>query len=285
MNFRQSDGYRGSFKRPIRILFAADSSLPATDIINKIISNKDKDEYLIDGVFILGRFSVLSPKVTAVWRMGSSQVPLKRLSSNSVPFQIADADCPVLQVMLFLLGHCVKKMTDVIIMDYSAELVPLIVSKMLHGAKELADNFCYEHGQVVAKSDKEGTESYRSSADQGHANAQFGLGVGYDYGIGVAKSYEEAVKWYRLAANQQYAPAQNNLGVCYLRGEGVQKDYKEAVRLFLLAASQRNEYAQRNLGDCYRFGYGVARSDEEAVKWYRLSADQGNADAKYALGQ
>ena len=63
-----------------------------------------------------------------------------------------------------------------------------------------------------------------SLAEQGHAIAQYNLGVMYDNGEGVPQDYAEAVKWYQLAAEQGHAKAQNNLGVMYAKGRGVEQD-------------------------------------------------------------
>ena len=41
----------------------------------------------------------------------------------------------------------------------------------------------------------------RPLADQGHAQAQFYLGVMYKAGLGVVQDYKEAVRLYRLAAD------------------------------------------------------------------------------------
>ena len=62
------------------------------------------------------------------------------------------------------------------------------------------------------------------AADQGHAKAQFNLGVMYAYGRGVPKDEKEAVKWFRLAAGQWNAEAQYWLGGMYGKGQGVPKD-------------------------------------------------------------
>ena len=45
----------------------------------------------------------------------------------------------------------------------------------------------------------------RPLAEQGHAEAQYNLGVMYRNGQGVPHDDAEAVKWYRLAAEQGYA--------------------------------------------------------------------------------
>ena len=69
-------------------------------------------------------------------------------------------------------------------------------------------------------------------AEQGHASAQFNLGLMYEDGQGVPQDYKEALKWYRLSAEQGIADAQFNLGVMYEDGLGVPQDDKEAVRLY-----------------------------------------------------
>ena len=61
-------------------------------------------------------------------------------------------------------------------------------------------------------------------ADQGHAKAQYNLGVAYANGEGVIQDYKTAIKWYILSAEQGYAKAQYNLGVMYALGQGVIED-------------------------------------------------------------
>jgi TPR repeat protein len=51
----------------------------------------------------------------------------------------------------------------------------------------------------------------RKAADQGHAKAQYNLGVMYEKGEGVQQNYSEALKWYKKAADQGHAGAQSKL--------------------------------------------------------------------------
>lgn len=89
---------------------------------------------------------------------------------------------------------------------------------------------------------------------QGHADAQFNLGVMYREGKGVPQDYAEAVRWYRLVAEQADAGAQYSLGLIYDNGgQGVPQDY-------------------------------VPQDDVEAMKWWRLAAEQGDAEAQHNLG-
>jgi TPR repeat protein len=83
----------------------------------------------------------------------------------------------------------------------------------------------------------------RELADQGNARAQFKLGKLYD-GQGVAQSEAEALKWYRLSAEQGEADAQYGLGVMHFVGQGMAKDDAEAAKWFGKAAEQGDADAQ-----------------------------------------
>ncbi len=102
-------------------------------------------------------------------------------------------------------------------------------------------------------------KEWRPLAEQGHAEAQYNLGVLYDQGRGVSQDYQEALRWYRRAADQGDAYAQNNLGYMYEYGEGVPQDYQEALRWYRLATDQGYATAQYNLGWLYGGGKGVPR--------------------------
>ena len=78
----------------------------------------------------------------------------------------------------------------------------------------------------------------RPLAKQGHAGAQYNLGVMYLHGKGVSQDYAAALKWYRLAAEQGHAIAQYALGFMYDNGNGVLQDYVEALKWFHLAADR-----------------------------------------------
>ncbi len=117
----------------------------------------------------------------------------------------------------------------------------------------------------------------RPLAEQGHARAQFNLGVAYANGRGVPQDHAEAVKWWRLAAAQGYALAQAHLGIMYDKGLGVPQDHAEAVKWFRLAAAQGNALAQLNLGALYANGQGVPQDSVQAHMWFYLAASRFSA--------
>ena len=125
---------------------------------------------------------------------------------------------------------------------------------------------------------------YRKAADQGHALAQFNLGIMHAKGEGVPQNDSLAVTYYRKAAEQGHADAQNNFGSMYAQGRGVPLDIERAVEWQRKAADQGNALAQYNLGERYSAGLGVRRDDLVAANWYRKAADQGYAPAQLGLG-
>ena len=62
---------------------------------------------------------------------------------------------------------------------------------------------------------------------------------------GVPQYYAEAVKWYRRAAEQGHAGAQFNLGVMYANGDAVPQDYVAAHTFFNLAGAKGDEDARK----------------------------------------
>ena len=70
----------------------------------------------------------------------------------------------------------------------------------------------------------------------------------YANGEGVLKDDAEAVKWYRLAADQGQADAQYGLGIMHANGRGVLKDSVLAHMWSNIAGANGNE-AARELRD------------------------------------
>jgi len=147
----------------------------------------------------------------------------------------------------------------------------------------LGRHFDIGDSEYVAKDYVKAVEWYTKAAEQGHAIAQFNLGICYYNGEGVAKDYVKAAEWYTKAAEQGHAEAQNNLGYCYYNGEGIDKDYVKAAEWYTKAAEQGHAEAQNNLGYCYYWGRSVGKDYVKAVEWFTKAAEQGDEDAKEKL--
>jgi len=89
--------------------------------------------------------------------------------------------------------------------------------------------------------------------------------------------YEEAFSLYQQLADQGHAKAQFNLGVMYDRGQYVTQDYVQAVSWYVKAAEQGNANAQYNLALKYQMGQGVTQDESKAAYWYRRAAEEGSA--------
>ena len=164
---------------------------------------------------------------------------------------------------------------------------------------------------------KTALREFREAADQGHAKAQFELGLMYERGSGVPKDPAEAARWFKKAAAQGLdiaqkalgrveefpaqaetpalreirrlaelgdANAQINLSAMYAQGQGVPTDIKIAAKWLQLAAKQGHADAQSRLGVIYEHGKGVWKNYKIALKWYRKAAEQGYARGQFNLG-
>ncbi len=125
---------------------------------------------------------------------------------------------------------------------------------------------------------------WKPLAEQGHAEAQFNIGLMYDKGQGMPQDYAEAAKWYRRAAEQGVAAAQASLGDMYFLGLGVPQAFAEAAKWYRRAAEQGFDTAHASLGSMYRDGMGVPLDSAEAAKGYRMGAAEGDAAAQYNIG-
>lgn len=106
-------------------------------------------------------------------------------------------------------------------------------------------DFVRPDAQLPLPLDAEPVPRGHEKAAQGHANAQFQLGLAYYSGDGVMRNVVSAARWFRLAAAQGEPSAQHNLALAYYHGIGVDKDSDEAIRWARMAAKQDNNDARQ----------------------------------------
>ena len=121
-------------------------------------------------------------------------------------------------------------------------------------------------------------EALRALAEQGDADAQYGLGLMYANGRGVPEDDAEAVRWWRLAAEQGHARAQYNLGYMYRNGDGVPRDNVLAYMWWNLAAAQGHESAQNNkdIAESRMTREQIAEAQRLSREWLEAHPPGGN---------
>lgn len=124
---------------------------------------------------------------------------------------------------------------------------------------------------------------WRGPAEQGHALAQFNLGVAYATGQGIDMNYASAVRWWLAAGYQGHTTAQYNLGLLYARGHGVEKNIATARMWWYMAAMGNDPAAQYYLGVLAATGHGESQNFTEAAWWWTRSAAQGYEQAVKGL--
>ena len=98
----------------------------------------------------------------------------------------------------------------------------------------------------------------------------------------VPKNLGEAANWFRIAAKNGHAGAQYNLGIMAFLGQDMTKDYTKAAKWFRMAGEQDHAAAQYNLGFLYYVGRGVAKDDVSAYTWIDRAASLGDKKAQTA---
>ncbi len=94
---------------------------------------------------------------------------------------------------------------------------------------------------------------FRMSANQGHAEAMFALGLCYEYGTGVPKCAADAVPWVRLGSDAGCLEATYHLAMYYLYGYGIAIDVGDAIRLLRECDSRGFHPAGRKLSTLVGF--------------------------------
>lgn len=145
--------------------------------------------------------------------------------------------------------------------------------------------------KIFSFAEETGPRDGGAKADQGDAEAQFGLGLKYGNSVGDSQDFAQAVHWYQKAAQQNHPLAQFNLGVMYGSGQGVPRDDAASVGWIQRAADQGDAGAQFYLGSRFhRASLGDGRTDLaesriEAYKWLHLAAAQGYKGSEAAFEQ
>lgn len=114
-------------------------------------------------------------------------------------------------------------------------------------------------------------KEFKKSAEQGHAMAQYNLGVMYKLGQGVAPDYKEAAEWYRQAAEQGILDAQKHLGKMYYSGSGVVEDKVLAHMWFNIAAANGdgNSGRKRDFLSVKMTASQIKKAQEMAGEWLK----------------
>ena len=142
-------------------------------------------------------------------------------------------------------------------------------------------NADFEQGQAAYSSGDYETAlaEWQPLAEEGNADAQFGMGLLYANGFGVALDDVQALQWYESAAAQQHAEAQTNIGVMYANGWGVPQSDAEAFKWYSLAAEQGILAAQIGVAKMYSRGFGTDQDIVQAHKWFNIASELGDYNA------
>jgi TPR repeat protein/ankyrin repeat protein len=161
---------------------------------------------------------------------------------------------------------------------------PELLEKAAKGDSEAQ----YELGCLyVAQDTKKGEGLLEKAAEQGHAGAQYKIGMIYSRGLGgVTQDTQKGKGLLEKAAEQGHAEAQCALGSMYPHGKYGEAKKRELVEKkweLLEKAGNGDAGAQCTLGWMYVSGDGVAQDKLKGRGLLEKAAGQGHATAQCAL--
>lgn len=107
-----------------------------------------------------------------------------------------------------------------------------------------------------------------SAANKGDANAQYSVARSYQLGKRVKSDNKKALKWYTKSANQGHLEASYRLGLIYYKGIGGYKiDLKLAYKYISEAANANHKRSQTHLAKMYEHGDGVDKNKVLSDYW------------------
>jgi len=139
-------------------------------------------------------------------------------------------------------------------------------------------------GSGASQDIEEGKRLCRSAAEAGFSRAQCTMGEWHEEGEYAYRDYREAAKWHLKAAGQGDKDSRTALVALYLFKEEVSQDIDEYVKEQRTAAEHGDPEAMHALGWMHEIGLGVSKDHRESMKWYISAAEQGNAVSQYELG-
>jgi len=107
------------------------------------------------------------------------------------------------------------------------------------------------------------------AAEKGDAKAQYSVARSYELGKRVKSDKKKALKWYSKSADQGHLEASYRLGLIYYKGIGGYKtDLEKAFKYLSQAAKGNHKRSQTHLAKMYENGDGVDKSEVLSDYWY-----------------
>lgn len=94
-------------------------------------------------------------------------------------------------------------------------------------------------------------------------------------------NYTEAFPWLKASADMGHQEARYYLGLAYLYGRATVQNFRLAFEQIQASARQNYLNAQHQLGVMYRDGIGIAADRELAYIWLNIAASRGHAVATF----
>jgi TPR repeat protein len=132
--------------------------------------------------------------------------------------------------------------------DPSSAALPAVEADASDPEAVFAQAKAYRDATGVPGDDNKAFDLFRQAAAQGHAGAQYYLGLTYAQGRGTAADEAQAAQWLERAARRNVVDAQYLVCLSYALGRGVERDPVAAHAWCEIASRRGSDKAPEALG-------------------------------------
>jgi TPR repeat protein len=148
-----------------------------------------------------------------------------------------------------------------------------------HSDAQFQVGLCLNDGRGCVKDKEAAMPYFRQSADSGNPLSQALCGGSFLDGMGVPKDRTRGMEYLQRSADGGHSLGQVMLSISFLEGEEANPDLM--MHYFGLAAAQGNPVAQFGLADILLDGELIAADPQRAVELLEKAARSGNDDAQF----
>ena len=139
----------------------------------------------------------------------------------------------------------------------------------------------YKSGQGVTRDYEAGHALMLRSAENGHAESAYRLGLEHDRFFAKKENIEKAIPWYELAAQKGHKKALGQLAKHYKTDKGVLSNQEKYLHWLHKAAEAKHADSMFELARLYNDGKVIDANQSEALRLTKGAARYGNAEARY----
>lgn len=132
----------------------------------------------------------------------------------------------------------------------------------------------YLNGELLPRNEREAAQWFKAASDAGHLDGTLWYAACLSTGLGVAPDLATALTLLERAAHNGQLQAKTILGCIMLTGDGIKRNIVRGSALLIEAASNGDSLGQWKLALCHKSGIGAIKDPKKCEQWFVKSAER-----------